>query len=601
MQACPDQIDFLQASAYSGILDIFSNVSDTSSPGVGFKEILAGLSGGLQICKGDFKMEDFALLAADPKLIPGNILSLRELQNLIPMVIPVSAKSAVSYEGSKADDCGIPPLPSGEDAEGKQGEFPQLRNGKYELTPSGGQVEFAKISFNSQSVDHNPKSQSQNVQIIENHKKDTPFAFGTIGIDRLIDFLGLSLKGAENGEKGGNILCQNLVSLTDLENLEISDSIELTFRDDYEEKPVAIKIAREDSGQMSADKSFACYRLELSSHDETIQLKSVLVKNESNINEQNDLKGLNSLIEKNRGHDAQLIVFIPRGKMVYDQNSGNIRASSNPGKTHTEINIAGQIDSSAPLHMAVKSSKLSDDIQQMKGSPANSYGRDQESLSGLEIKSSEGQAFSGRQEDMSQNNSLAGRQAKAAAFSSFIEKQEAQPIQMAHDQNGNFIKGEVENKFTEVMRDPGQFRQVEFKFELPREGLKLSQGGYFRIKLEPEMLGKIDVQLKVINDRLVAYMEVDKPLARQVVEANLPQLKETLQSHGIRVENIMINLSGEGGFEGSPGNREMANRWKNRMRSNSRFDPDAISNRPKSDMAMGGVIANLKGRLSFLA
>lgn len=77
--------------------------------------------------------------------------------------------------------------------------------------------------------------------------------------------------------------------------------------------------------------------------------------------------------------------------------------------------------------------------------------------------------------------------------------------------------------------------------------------GQFRLKLNPPMLGRVDVNLKMHNGTLEATFRTDQSLTRDILQQNIHVLRESLAEQGIRINNFT--------FLGSPDERTAANTY----------------------------------------
>lgn len=64
-----------------------------------------------------------------------------------------------------------------------------------------------------------------------------------------------------------------------------------------------------------------------------------------------------------------------------------------------------------------------------------------------------------------------------------------------------------------------------------------------RLTLTPEALGKVDVTLSMQNGQLVAHFAAQTSMGKDALEAQLAQLRATLQSQGIQVERMEVTQS----------------------------------------------------------
>jgi flagellar hook-length control protein FliK len=73
----------------------------------------------------------------------------------------------------------------------------------------------------------------------------------------------------------------------------------------------------------------------------------------------------------------------------------------------------------------------------------------------------------------------------------------------------------------------------------------LVQRGEIKLHLSPPELGELRVELKSAAESMTARFEVRSEAARQIVEMNLPHLRESMERAGIRVDQLEVFVSGE--------------------------------------------------------
>lgn len=71
------------------------------------------------------------------------------------------------------------------------------------------------------------------------------------------------------------------------------------------------------------------------------------------------------------------------------------------------------------------------------------------------------------------------------------------------------------------------------------------------IKLEPEFLGNLQINLEVVDDVLIARFSTDNLQVKQLLENGLTQLRNQLETSGIRLERAEVNIDLGHQFEGS--------------------------------------------------
>lgn len=68
-----------------------------------------------------------------------------------------------------------------------------------------------------------------------------------------------------------------------------------------------------------------------------------------------------------------------------------------------------------------------------------------------------------------------------------------------------------------------------------------------QVQLKPESLGRVDLKVSMENGVLSARILVDNPGVKAALEANLPQLKQSLADQGIALQGMTVGYGGERG------------------------------------------------------
>ena len=68
-------------------------------------------------------------------------------------------------------------------------------------------------------------------------------------------------------------------------------------------------------------------------------------------------------------------------------------------------------------------------------------------------------------------------------------------------------------------------------------------GGSLSLKLRPDSLGELRINLRVHNGAVDATFRADNAQARDLLKSTLSQLKDTLETHGVRVERLRVELA----------------------------------------------------------
>ena len=65
------------------------------------------------------------------------------------------------------------------------------------------------------------------------------------------------------------------------------------------------------------------------------------------------------------------------------------------------------------------------------------------------------------------------------------------------------------------------------------------------MKLAPEHLGKLEIRLKKDGEKMIGRFKVENTLAKDAIELQLPQLKESLAEQGIHIEEFSVFVDGD--------------------------------------------------------
>jgi flagellar hook-length control protein FliK len=149
------------------------------------------------------------------------------------------------------------------------------------------------------------------------------------------------------------------------------------------------------------------------------------------------------------------------------------------------------------------------------------------------------------------------------------------------------------------------FEQIVRKAEL----LLRQNSSQMKIQLEPEFLGKLTIKVMVEEGVVTARFITESYQVKQMLEANLGSLRQTLESHGMRVERaeVDVQLNNGGLFDGSEGQDKW--NWSQQyplnlagssLREGSSYDNEGLPY-VQADLVMDenyGILAN--GGLNFL-
>jgi flagellar hook-length control protein FliK len=111
---------------------------------------------------------------------------------------------------------------------------------------------------------------------------------------------------------------------------------------------------------------------------------------------------------------------------------------------------------------------------------------------------------------------------------------------------------------------------TEYILKQIAEGAKLSltdkSKGEMVIDLKPPNLGKISMQVLVDKSTVTAKITTQNTDIKDIIEANINQLKDSLSQQGIRVDSLMVSVDNGGLFEN--GHRQNHGRYRHFVFSN---------------------------------
>jgi|GEM_PF-5761466 len=115
------------------------------------------------------------------------------------------------------------------------------------------------------------------------------------------------------------------------------------------------------------------------------------------------------------------------------------------------------------------------------------------------------------------------------------------------------------SRFAEMETVRQSFQESGVRQLVEKAALNLKNGQQeFRIELKPESLGQVKVQVSTENHQVTIRIMTELPLAKEMIESNLYQLKAELQGQGLEIDTCEVSLSQnsdksevEHGFNGS--------------------------------------------------
>ena len=99
--------------------------------------------------------------------------------------------------------------------------------------------------------------------------------------------------------------------------------------------------------------------------------------------------------------------------------------------------------------------------------------------------------------------------------------------------------------------------------------------GEARVRLNPEFLGEVRIELKITGDRVNAVLHVERDDVRQQIENGTPALRAALAAHGLDLEEVTVREDDSSRREGTPQERREPRERKRRREPTDTFElPD---------------------------
>ncbi|WP_020146715.1 flagellar hook-length control protein FliK [Thioalkalivibrio sp. ALJ15] len=133
---------------------------------------------------------------------------------------------------------------------------------------------------------------------------------------------------------------------------------------------------------------------------------------------------------------------------------------------------------------------------------------------------------------------------------------------------------------------PGGERELTDQIRM----LARAQGGRTEIKLHPPQLGTLDVRLNVDGDRATVQFISANPVTREVLEAAMPRLRESLAQSGLTLEDATVS---DQAAEEREGQQELAD--------GQRAGREADESEAEGEQATGSTLSILNRRLDLFA
>lgn len=112
-------------------------------------------------------------------------------------------------------------------------------------------------------------------------------------------------------------------------------------------------------------------------------------------------------------------------------------------------------------------------------------------------------------------------------------------------QSNSPLRGQVfQMQDGSVVRGPQVRNQVFSDMQvLVRQVMQTQEGGSMSLQLRPANLGRVDVDIRVDAKSVQLHMEVEKQATQQMLKGQMAELRQQLQTAGLKVDDIQISGS----------------------------------------------------------
>ncbi|MCL1981028.1 MAG: flagellar hook-length control protein FliK [Proteobacteria bacterium] len=86
------------------------------------------------------------------------------------------------------------------------------------------------------------------------------------------------------------------------------------------------------------------------------------------------------------------------------------------------------------------------------------------------------------------------------------------------------------------------------------------------LRLYPEELGELRMEIKVAQDNIKAHIVVQNPLAQEMIDRHLPRLREALEQQGLQLQQVEVSVAAHGQTGGGERFHEN-NAWRQQVAS----------------------------------
>ena len=159
----------------------------------------------------------------------------------------------------------------------------------------------------------------------------------------------------------------------------------------------------------------------------------------------------------------------------------------------------------------------------------------------------------------------------------------------------NNTNPEIEGESIQEIDKKELFHQIVNKAKLILDENKQE----IRIKLKPDILGELVLKMEIEKGAIIAKIAVDNYKTKELIEANLYQLKEDMKENGVEIKTFEVFIGTNEDFDGQRENKFNFNRKmkKARIINNKSRDIESYDQNLAANIQM----SNYDGQLNLLA
>jgi flagellar hook-length control protein FliK len=158
------------------------------------------------------------------------------------------------------------------------------------------------------------------------------------------------------------------------------------------------------------------------------------------------------------------------------------------------------------------------------------------------------------------------------------------PLIFSLDQAGQLrgLQGSQEGMQVSTLRLPSGTKvphsqivnQVTDHFSINRN----LESGSVTLRLHPAELGELRMEIKVEQDNIKAHITTHNPQVQDILDRNIPKLREVLEQQGMNLEHIQVTVAADDGGSGQLFQEQFEqNRFNRNLRRNAHQMDFAIS------------------------